>query len=389
MTSGSTRRLAAVLAVAAVLAASCSDATAERGTEGSDPTVLASSTTNAAAPADPSLRLNEIQVVGSHNSYHVAPDPALYDIIAPLVTDGGDNAAEWLYTHAPLDQQLDRGVRSFELDVFADPDGGLFLEPQAPVLFDLPHTPDPALAEPGWKVLHVQDIDFETTCPTLIGCLETIETWSDANPDHEPIPILIEVKNQPLPEGFDLTPVVEVIDAAVLDTLDAEIRSVFDPDDLIEPDEVRGDAASLVEAIESGGWPTVEESLGQVYFVMDNGGDIDVAYRDGTPQLEGRVLFTSAGADRSDGAVVKLNEPEDGAAICAAVAEGRIVRTRADAGLVIDEERRDLALATGAQIVSTDFPPGEPDATSGYVVELSGGASSRPVGDALASAEVC
>ena len=388
MTSRATRRLAAVLVVAAVLAASCSDDTAERGTEGSDPTVLASSTTTT-APADPPPRLNEIQVVGSHNSYHVAPDPALYDIIAPLVTDGGENAAEWLYTHAPLDQQLDRGVRSFELDVFADPDGGLFLDPQAPVLFDLPHTPDPALAEPGWKVLHVQDIDFETTCPTLIGCLETIEAWSDANPDHEPIPILIEVKNQPLPEGFDLTPVVEVIDAAVLDTLDAEIRSVFDPDDVLEPDEVRGDAASLVEAIESGGWPTVEESLGQVYFVMDNGGDIDVAYLDGTPQLEGRVLFTSAGADRSDGAIVKLNEPEDGAAICAAVAAGRIVRTRADAGLVIDEERRDLALATGAQIVSTDFPAGEADATTGYVVELPGGASSRTVADARASAEVC
>ncbi len=328
-------------------------------------------------------------MVGSHNSYHVAPDQALYDIIAPLVTDGGENASEWLYTHAPLDQQLDRGVRSFELDVWADPDGGLFLDPQGPVLFDLPHTPDPALAEPGWKVLHVQDIDFETTCPTLIACLETIETWSDANPDHEPIPILIEVKNQPLPEGFDLTPVVELIDAAVLDTLDAEIRSVFDPDDVLEPDEVRGDAASLVEAIERDGWPTVEESLGQVYFVMDNSGDIDTAYRDGTPQLEGRVLFTSAGADRSDGAVVKLNEPEDGVAICAAVAEGRIVRTRADAGLVIDEERRDLALATGAQIVSTDFPPGEADRTTGYVVELSGGASSRSVADAVASADVC
>ncbi len=193
------------------------------------------------------------------------------------------------------------------------------------------------LAEPGWKVLHVQDIDFETTCPTLIGCLETIEAWSDANPDHEPIPILIEVKNQPLPEGFDLTPVVELIDAAVLDTLDAEIRSVFDPDDLIEPDEVRGDAASLVEAIETEGWPAVDESLGQVYFVMDNGGDIDTAYRDGTPQLEGRVLFTSAGADRSDGAVVKLNDPEDGAAICRGRGRGS---HRADAGRRRPGDRR-------------------------------------------------
>ena len=100
-------------------------------------------------------------------------------------------------------------------------------------------------------------------------------------------------------------------------------------------------------------------------------------------------MFTSAGAERPDGAVVKINEPEDGAVICAAVAAGRIVRTRADAGLIVDEERRDLALGTGAQIVSTDFPPGEADPTTGYVVELPGGASSRPVAEAQQSAAVC
>ena len=133
----------------------------------------------------------------------------------------------------------------------------------------------------------------------------------------------------------------------------------------------------------------VDDTRGQVYFVLDNGADIDAAYRDGTPQLEGRVLFTSAGADRSDGAVVKLNDPEDGAAICAAVADGHIVRTRADADLVVDETRRDLALATGAQIVSTDFPPGETEATTGYVVDLPGGESSRAVSDAQESAAVC
>lgn len=384
MTSGVVRRLAAVIAVAVVLAAACSDSESDTNASAANPTVPA---TAATAPAPLTPRLNEIQVIGSHNSYHVAPDPELLDIILPLVNDQGESAAEWRYTHAPLDQQLERGVRSFELDVFADPEGGLFADPQGPVVFDLPHTPDPALSEPGWKVLHIQDIDFETTCATFVTCLETIEAWSDANPDHVPIPILIEVKNELLPEPFDLTPVVEEIDAAVLDTLDAEIRSVFDADDLLEPDEVRGDAASLVEAIESGGWPEVDDVRGQVYFVLDNDGEADEAYRDGTPQLEGRVLFTSAGAERPDGVIVKINEPEDGAAICAAVAAERIVRTRADAGLVVDEERRDLALATGAQIVSSDFPPGEAEEATGYVVELP--EPSRPVVAAREATGVC
>lgn len=31
---------------------------------------------------------------------------------------------------------------------------------------------------PGFKVLHVQDVDYETTCPTLVGCLEEVRDWS-------------------------------------------------------------------------------------------------------------------------------------------------------------------------------------------------------------------
>ncbi len=383
-----TRTSAVALAACALLAGACSD---DAVSTGSDPALTGSPATAplSTTQPEPVPRMNEIQVIGSHNSYHVAPDPELLDIILPLVSDQGESAAEWRYTHAPLDEQLDRGVRSFELDVFADPDGGLFTEPEGPPFFGLEHTPDPTLDEPGWKVLHVQDIDFETTCGSLVECLETIEAWSDANPDHEPIPILIEVKADLLPEPFDLTPVVEDMTPEVLDTLDAEIRSVFDPDDVLEPDEVRGDAATLVEAVDGEGWPALEDVRGQVYFVLDNGGEVDEAYREGAPRLEGRAIFTSAGQDRPDGAVVKLNDPEDGAALCAAVAEGRIVRTRADAGLVIDETRRDTALGSGAQIVSTDFPPGEPDPETGYLTELPAGASSRSVADARAAATLC
>ena len=34
------------------------------------------------------------------------------------------------YTHAPIPEQLDQhGIRQFELDVFPDPDGGLYATP--------------------------------------------------------------------------------------------------------------------------------------------------------------------------------------------------------------------------------------------------------------------
>mgnify|MGYP001317294336 FL=1 len=105
---------------------------------------------------------------------------------------------------------------------------------------------------PGLKVLHVQDIDFRSTCPTLVACLTQVRDWSQAHPDHVPILILIEAKdNVPSnPGGIEFVQPV-AIDGAQLRALDAEIRSVFASAHLITPDDVRGPHATLNEAIRS------------------------------------------------------------------------------------------------------------------------------------------
>ena len=74
-------------------------------------------------------RLNQIQVIGSHNSYHIAPDPGVMSLIAA----GGARRAESIdYTHPPLAEQFSQlGIRQVELDVYADPKGGLFASPSA------------------------------------------------------------------------------------------------------------------------------------------------------------------------------------------------------------------------------------------------------------------
>jgi hypothetical protein len=52
-----------------------------------------------------------------------------------------------------------------------------------------------------------------------------------------------------------------------------------------------------------------------------------------------------------------LNDPvADAASIRAARARGDIVRTRADADLADEPRRAAAALASGAQIISTDYP---------------------------------
>jgi len=325
------------------------------------------------------LRLNHMQVVGSHNSYHVQPEPALFQLLAEFAQL---LAESFEYTHLPLPQQFDeQGVRQIELDIFYDPDGGLY---EFPIGLQLAQgeaaQPIAGLDLPGYKVLHVQEIDFETTCKTLIECLTDVKEWSDAHPHHVPITILIEAKDEAIEDPLDLGFLVPLpIGAAELDLLDAEIRTVFPAEQLITPDDVRGDRATLEEAVMTDGWPSLRDARGKVLFALDNGGDKKAAYIDGHDSLRGRVLFTSSEPGEDEAGFVKLNDAiADFDRIQELVAAGFIVRTRADSpegreARDDDTMRRDIAIASGAQFVSTDYPVPDPDFGTDYQVQMPGG----------------
>jgi len=290
------------------------------------------------------LRMNQIQVIATHNSYHVRPMEALYSRVLPFYPD----AKTWLYTHAPLEVQLDRGVRSFELDLHH------FLD--------------------GYQVYHVPHVDFETTCRRFVDCLARIRDWSDDHPRHVPIVLLLEVKDEPDVMAFSSAP---AIDGAALDRLDEEIRSVLPGGRLITPDVGRGDAPTLERAVREQGWPALDAARGKVLCILHERGQTRELYTEGRPSLQGRAMFIRSEPGRPDAATLVLDHP-DVAEIQRVVRQGYLVRTRADAGLRFTEERRQAALASGAQIVSTDFPPGEAHGETGYVVALPGGVAARP-----------
>ena len=88
-------------------------------------------------------------------------------------------------------------------------------------------------------------------------------------------------------------------------------------------------------------------------------------YRGARASLEGRVLFVNIEEDEDAAAYITLNSPvEQAERIAAAVAAGLMVRTRADADTVEarqnDPARREAALASGAQYVSTDYMRPDP-----------------------------
>jgi hypothetical protein len=297
-----------------------------------------------AYPLDDTLRLHEVQVLNTHNSYHLRPPVDLPGSLGDTVD----------YEHPPLDEQLENeGVRGFELD-FADRGGSDF------------------------QVVHTPVVDAETNCSPLQECLRVIKAWSDDHPGHVPIFVLVEPKDGLLERGID--PGIRAFDADTVGRLDEEVRGVLTPEDLLTPDDVRGETSTLRAAVTGRGWPTLEEARGRIVLILNASGGKRDLYLDGRPSLQGAPMFVTADPDEPSAAVVKVDDP-DAERIQQLVRDHFIVRTRADADVVEaranDTARRDLAFRTGAQIVSTDFPVPDPKINAKYFVQLPDGDPAR------------
>lgn len=102
-------------------------------------------------PRDRVIRVNDVQVRGTHNSY-VPPLP-------------------------PLERQLDEGIRQLEIDAWPQADG-------------------------GFAVYHSAQ-DKRSTCPTLDACLAPVRAWLSAHPRALPVFLIIENKGAPAAPAID------------------------------------------------------------------------------------------------------------------------------------------------------------------------------------------
>ena len=106
------------------------------------------------------ININQIQFVGSHNSYKQAMPEGF---VKQLMKVNPEVMESLEYEHKPLAEQLDLGIRKLELDIFYLADEDKFL------------------------VGHVQQIDMNSNCSLLRICLTQIIAWSQNNPTHAPI----------------------------------------------------------------------------------------------------------------------------------------------------------------------------------------------------------
>lgn len=336
----------------------------------------------AGAAATPQA-MNDVQTVGSHNSFKAripAAVMAKLRAMEPKLADGLD------YYHVPLARQLDAGVRQLELDIFADPEGGRYADPKgeawARAAGERTGFDRAAMLKPGFKVFHIPDVDYLSTCATLVRCLGEVDRWSRAHPDHLPIMITINAADASS-ERAGITAPLPLDRPALLDALDREIRSALPGKRLITPDEVRGTKTSLAEAVRSTGWPSLAAARGRVYVLLDVRSAVSDMYRAGHPSLAGRAMFGWYPDGEPESAVQIVQDPlVDGDKIRDWVAQGVIVRTRTDANTVEararDYAKAKAAMASGAQAVSTDYYPGAPDPLrTGFQVTLPNRAMAR------------
>jgi len=287
-------------------------------------------------PLDDVLRFNHLQAKSTHNSFHIETD--------------GNTVSDWRYTHAPLDVQLgEQGVRHVELDIRLNPDVAYF------------------------EVYHLPFLDEQTTCRKLTDCLRTLLDWSNAHRAHHPIVVQFEMRD---------TLTDEMSAEAYFESLHDEIRSVWPASRIITPDEIQGDAPTLRDAVLMNGWPTLGELRGRILFSLNDNGENRRFYTRDHTGLSGRLVFPQASPSDPWAAIAIQNDPVgDADAIASALTANMLVRTRADGdpGSVIEMgesvTKREAALASGAQFVTTDFPV-KIDSTD-YWVEIPGGTPSR------------
>jgi len=284
------------------------------------------------------ISINQIQFVGSHNSYKQAmPDSFVKQLmkVNPKLLESLD------YEHIPLRDQLDLGIRKLELDIFYLSEDKRFL------------------------VGHVQQIDMSSNCESLRICLTQIISWSDDNPSHSPIWISFNAKDNyilglPTPEIF--TPKAFLL-------MDSIFEEMFG-DKLIRP----RDIVDLQ-------WPFLSEARGKFILILDESGTKRDIYFEGWKQ---RPMFTNAPEGHPAAAIMIINNPiAQFEEIQKLVKAGYMVRTRADADTREardnDTRRRDAAFASGAQAVSTDYYLPSRHFGNGYQVILPQSVRCNPI----------
>ncbi len=280
------------------------------------------------------VKYNEIAFLGTHNSYQIKAIEEfrkLYNYI-DILTFGTVKGEKANFSMDTLTQQLELGIRNIEIDIET-------VVKKNNISFIVSH--DPLM-------------DNASSCYDFATALEEIKLWSDANPNHLPVSIIIEPKEDLLPingiKNFSLKYSV---------FLDELIREKLG-DALLTPAEMTEGFSSFKEMRENNGWLPLEKTLGKVLVLLHDT-EVTDEYINRDVSIKSQAMFPMLSFDDRDESYTSfiLCNKTNTAIENKAEAIDRcnlIVRTRADKYLEFSDERYALTDTCGSQIISTDYP---------------------------------
>jgi hypothetical protein len=311
-----------------------------------------------------SIRLNQIRVLASHNSYKKKPDPKVLRFLSRFKKQLGasNDPIQLEYGHLPLSQQFDEyGVRGIEIDINYDPNGGLYSKRKLNLFIPgiRQRVKDKKMELPGFKVLHIADVDYETNYLTFKDVLSELKKWSNEHPNHTPLFVNIEAKgSNPGDESKFLRKIgfkrAIPFDSIAYKELDKEIYSVLNQNNIFSPNDLRGNYPSIQSRIEQVNWPFLSDCLGKIIFILE--GNNQHLYQKRTYD---HPMFVYGNLDDVNTAFILRNDPLGHEQEINELTRKFIVRTRSDAGTIEarnnDFARFNSACKSGAQIISTDY----------------------------------
>ncbi len=280
------------------------------------------------------VKINEIAVLGTHNSYQLLATPskrALEKVRSIL--SFGKNGGNRNFEMDTFTQQLEMGVRNLEIDIETVDDG-------ENVSFIVTHNPI---------------TDNVSSAYDFAKGLEEIALWSDNNPEHMPVYILVEPKGEVDSvnnmKNFSLEYALE---------LDNIIRQVLG-DRLLTPELVKGDFESFEEMRMADAWPLIEDSAGKI-IVLLHPCDVTQEYINTEISVSSQAMFPMLrfdDIDKSYASFILDNEPENAAVNNSITVDEKklMVRSRADNYPSFSSEKYSFADICGSHIITTDYPP--------------------------------
>ena len=280
------------------------------------------------------IKFNELRYIATHNSYKnesVSELKMWYGIVSRL-TFGyiPDNGGE--FSLPALSDQLDSGIRSFEIDLEVMHKDG----------------------ETSFVCIHSPVLDMTTNSYDFSLAIKEIKLWSDAHPGHLPITIIVEPKVAMLPMiDMDIFTFKNAL------ALDAMLKEELG-EKLFTPAEMLRDYADFTAMRKADDWPEVSEMLNRILVLM-HPTVVTKLYINNDRTMKSQVMFPMMRVfERNNRFAAFLVENDPGKAEKRSNTlideEKFIIRTRPDSYGNIKPDDRVAALRSEAQILSTDYP---------------------------------